>query len=882
MTVKDIRTSDILILAAAFLLTAASALLAPGIRIDSSTEVFIPQDHEIKQINGLIEQEFSSLSPIIMGIESRFGTIYDQQIIRIIDDITGELERMPESSRVISLTNLDYIIGSEYGLEVVPVMQGTDSEGIGELRSRITDWKDVYEGTVISADERFAAVIVQPQSGSSEEEDLEIYRRMEELAETYASPAVSFAIAGLPVIKNEINRSVLSDIFYLVPIAAVIILAVLLVSFRRLEGVIFPMITLLASMTWILGIISLLDITFTMATLLVPVLLLVVGSAYSIHILSHFYHEVSQRRGFLDARTIREIIDENQRRIRLPILLAGATTAGGFISLVSSPLGPFRAFGLLSALGIGFSLLSALLGIPALLRIRYRKGIDTERFHRTDEHGRRISPITVFSRFERIVTRRRWSIALISVALFGTALLLIPRVTVGTDMVQFFHPSSRLALSVRALENRGIGSNTVAVMIESPEPGGVLDPVFLSDIEKFTAYIEEASPAVKNSQSLVPHIKRINQLMHADVPGPATAAVVRRVVPAAGEADEEQEFGFGSIFSDEPPEEELLPEISSTVSEELAEPAPSVEGYEYGRIIREGYLEAGLGASVDDVIFSVLRRENTEGLHYYEIPLDPQKYGMQSTDELKNLITQYLIMYSGSLTDLINDSLEPDKTLITLQVGNDTYAGQKELQSLISAFWEHHLPEGWSFQVGGGATLAYVLSSLVTRSQYISLAAALIIVWLLVSLIFRSLRAGLLAMIPVFFALAGIFICMVVFNFQLDIVTSLLASLAIGIGVDYGIHFLEAYRTHLHRGTRRIVMRVYQTTGSAIYINALSVALGFTGLVISRFTPIRQLGILFAVAMLLSGLASLIVLPAVLERINGKRLGAVPAPEGEK
>jgi uncharacterized protein len=144
MTVKDIRTSDILILAAAFLLTAASALLAPGIRIDSSTEVFIPQDHEIKQINGLIEQEFSSLSPIIMGIESRFGTIYDQQIIRIIDDITGELERMPESSRVISLTNLDYIIGSEYGLEVVPVMQGTDSEGIGELRSRITDWKDVY------------------------------------------------------------------------------------------------------------------------------------------------------------------------------------------------------------------------------------------------------------------------------------------------------------------------------------------------------------------------------------------------------------------------------------------------------------------------------------------------------------------------------------------------------------------------------------------------------------------------------------------------------------------------------------------------------------------------------------------------------------------
>ena len=118
----------------------------------------------------------------------------------------------------------------------------------------------------------------------------------------------------------------------------------------------------------------------------------------------------------------------------------------------------------------------------------------------------------------------------------------------------------------------------------------------------------------------------------------------------------------------------------------------------------------------------------------------------------------------------------------------------------IESFWDYYLTDDWSYVIGGGATLQYVLSNLVIKSQYISLIAALVVVWFIITVMFRSPLAGLIGLIPVFFALAGIFLFMILFQFNLDIITSLLASLAIGIGVDYAIHIMNAYKRNIVRG----------------------------------------------------------------------------------
>jgi predicted RND superfamily exporter protein len=195
----------------------------------------------------------------------------------------------------------------------------------------------------------------------------------------------------------------------------------------------------------------------------------------------------------------------------------------------------------------------------------------------------------------------------------------------------------------------------------------------------------------------------------------------------------------------------------------------------------------------------------------------------------------------------------------------------RNITAKIDSFWENELPDGWHYSVGGGEAIALALTDLVTKSQIYSLIGALVIVWILVSLIFRSPVAGLLGAIPVVFGLMGIFSFMVILKINLDIITSLLAALAIGIGVDYAIHFLSALQRHNNLDKiEESLQQVMNTTGKAIVINAVSVILGFIGLIFSRFMPIRQLGILFCVSMLFAGLSSLTVLPMVTIKLKPK------------
>ena len=134
---------------------------------------------------------------------------------------------------------------------------------------------------------------------------------------------------------------------------------------------------------------------------------------------------------------------------------------------------------------------------------------------------------------------------------------------------------------------------------------------------------------------------------------------------------------------------------------------------------------------------------------------------------------------------------------------------------------------------------------------------------------FKSPLAGLLGIVPVAFALIGIFASMALFKIHLDIVTSLLASLAIGIGVDYAIHLLAAFkRADTSRSLGDSLHDILGTTGRAIVINAASVSLGFSGLLFSHFIPIQQMGLLFCISMLFASLSSLTVLPMLIIRTN--------------
>ena len=100
----------------------------------------------------------------------------------------------------------------------------------------------------------------------------------------------------------------------------------------------------------------------------------------------------------------------------------------------------------------------------------------------------------------------------------------------------------------------------------------------------------------------------------------------------------------------------------------------------------------------------------------------------------------------------------------------------------------------------------------------------------------------------------------------LNIGTSMVASVSVGIGIDYTIHFIEAFKREYlaAKGAGEFLKRAYQTSGKAIFINAASVGAGFAVLLFSQFVILENLGLLIALTMFTSALASLTLIPVIL------------------
>ncbi len=157
------------------------------------------------------------------------------------------------------------------------------------------------------------------------------------------------------------------------------------------------------------------------------------------------------------------------------------------------------------------------------------------------------------------------------------------------------------------------------------------------------------------------------------------------------------------------------------------------------------------------------------------------------------------------------------------------------------------------------------------RSQIRSFILAFVIVAVLVALQLRSPGAGILGTLPILLVVAFNFGLMGVLGIPLDNATVLIASIAIGIGIDYTIHMISRFRFERedHDSTREALATAVRTTGRAILLNAATVGLGFLVLVFAALEPLRRFGWMVALTMATSALAALLFLPAVILTFEG-------------
>jgi len=147
---------------------------------------------------------------------------------------------------------------------------------------------------------------------------------------------------------------------------------------------------------------------------------------------------------------------------------------------------------------------------------------------------------------------------------------------------------------------------------------------------------------------------------------------------------------------------------------------------------------------------------------------------------------------------------------------------------------------------------------------------SLIIVFVLLSFMFKNIRAGLIGSVPIVITSLISFGVMGLLNIPLSTTTALMSSIAIGIGIDYAVHFIDRYKINLSK-TKDMKLSIGKTmhhSGRAIMFNAVVVIAGFMVLLFSVFPPNRVLGALVSLNMFTSFVGTLTIMVLLIKYFN--------------
>ena len=199
--------------------------------------------------------------------------------------------------------------------------------------------------------------------------------------------------------------------------------------------------------------------------------------------------------------------------------------------------------------------------------------------------------------------------------------------------------------------------------------------------------------------------------------------------------------------------------------------------------------------------------------------------------------------------------------------------GLRARLALVSDALTRVLPEGWSAVVTGPLAVVSKMIDAIRQTQLRSFALAALSVFLLVAAFFRSLCFGALAMIPTLFPVLVTLGMMGWMGIALDIGTSMVAAVILGLAIDDAIHVVTAYRLATQRGVHpKEASRVaLLETGQAVVTTSLALAAGFTTLTLSAWQSIASFGVIASIAVLAALVASLLILPAVAARMDVTR-----------
>jgi predicted RND superfamily exporter protein len=240
------------------------------------------------------------------------------------------------------------------------------------------------------------------------------------------------------------------------------------------------------------------------------------------------------------------------------------------------------------------------------------------------------------------------------------------------------------------------------------------------------------------------------------------------------------------------------------------------------------------------------------------------------------LLSRYLKLINGQGIDgaFISDDYNIMSIYMTVYNAEDRkFVTEKDIEKLnseISAILGKYLPDDVESEVWGDTILFLASSRIMSREQVFSTLLSLLMVFLVTSFIFKSVKFGLISLIPLCFGIMCYYITVSLLRIPMDMTTIIVTNIAIGVGVDDSIHFLLQFRKQYKHDLPIALKNTFSIAGRPIALTTISIVSGLAILCFAQFKPVMHFGLLVSVCLLAAMIGTFLFLPVFIKLIHLK------------
>jgi predicted RND superfamily exporter protein len=517
------------VLVLTLLLLGGSLLLAGTARVDNSFEAYFNDDDATYLAFKQFREDFGSdeVALLVYELPDSPHGVFDRDLMIKIDKLTHAIEKeVPFVDEVTSLTNIEFVEGVTDGLNITtPLESIPDSqEDMLQIRDKFLA-KKLYVGGLISPDGRYASIVadmtvsgvdhleslkLDPNGGDSSDNlyPMASYNKISEIIQRPEYAGITFYHSGDVALNNATNTIIMPEMgrISLYGAAAVSILLFLLFGYRAV-GVYGPMLVVLFSIVMAAGFVGLMGWRLDMMFGLIPILMIAVGTATAVHIISEFYHQ-------LPGQSRREAMRRTLLIVAMPCLMTTLTTMAGFGANTTSAIRTLSNLGWYTPVAVAASFVLSMTLLMFILSFgKSGENMPPSDLHSTKPHG---WIATLMDAIARFVVRYPKHIVIFFILISLVSLDGVRRIRADSNFLEDFSDQVQVKQETLKIDQVLSGTGSLVYLFDTGKQDGIKNPDVLREIERVQAELDKHTDIVRKTMSIVDYIKDINKSFHAD------------------------------------------------------------------------------------------------------------------------------------------------------------------------------------------------------------------------------------------------------------------------------------------------------------------------------------------------------------------------------